>query len=174
MAVGQIVGERQRGRGLTFGGPFFSEGVVGRYRGKRGDGGQACRREQIAARAFLTPRTKCNPSIPARPRSLKNTGDFKGDEQFVHGLKPMLRLCPPRQAYPVCDSFRCFRWRNKNHRSRSTITPQAIFDVDHLFFKGPVWLTGSLAASQVGCLNSRFADDCPDAGGTFDRWCFFL
>ena len=48
-----IVGERQRVRGLTFGGPFFHESVVGRYRGKRGDDGQECRREQNVVRAFL-------------------------------------------------------------------------------------------------------------------------
>ena len=44
------------------------------------------------ARAFLTPRTKCSPSIPARPHPLKNTGDFKGHSEFVPGLKPTLPL----------------------------------------------------------------------------------
>ena len=53
MAVGQIVGERQRVRGLTIGGPFFNESVVGRYRGKRVDDGQECRREQNVVRAFV-------------------------------------------------------------------------------------------------------------------------
>ena len=40
----------------------------------------------------MTPRTKCSPSIPARPHPLKNTGDFKGHEKFVPGLKPILRF----------------------------------------------------------------------------------
>jgi hypothetical protein len=40
----------------------------------------------------MTPRTKCSPSIPAQPHPLKNTGDFKGDEKFVPGLKPRLWL----------------------------------------------------------------------------------
>ena len=40
------------------------------------------------ARAFLTPRAKGSPSIPARPRPPKATGDFKGDKTFVPGLKP--------------------------------------------------------------------------------------
>ncbi len=35
---------------------------------------------------------KMCPSISARPQPSKNTGDFKGDEKFVPGLKPRLRL----------------------------------------------------------------------------------
>jgi hypothetical protein len=39
-----------------------------------------------------------SPSIPARPLPAKNTGDFKGDEKFVPGLKPRLRFCPRRHS----------------------------------------------------------------------------
>ena len=43
-------------------------------------------------------RQKGSPSIPARPHPPKNTGNFKNDEKFVPGLKPRLRLFPPRHS----------------------------------------------------------------------------
>ena len=46
---------------------------------------------EAVARAFAVVsenRVKGSPSIPARPRTLKNTGNFKDDKNFVPGLKP--------------------------------------------------------------------------------------
>ena len=46
----------------------------------------------VVVRSYTTQRTKCSPSIPARPHPLRNTWIFKGDKKFVPGLKPRLRL----------------------------------------------------------------------------------
>ena len=39
----------------------------------------------------MMPKARGSPSIPAGPHPVKNTGDFKGNEKFVPGLKPRLR-----------------------------------------------------------------------------------
>ena len=46
----------------------------------------------FVVRTKRTPRTNGSPSIAARPRPLKNTGNCKGGEKFVPGLTPRLRL----------------------------------------------------------------------------------
>jgi hypothetical protein len=54
--------------------------------------GRSAGRSGCPVRPVQTPRPKGSPSIPARPHPLKNTGNFKDDEEFVSGLKPRLRL----------------------------------------------------------------------------------
>ena len=54
--------------------------------------GRSAGRSGCPVRPVQTPRPKGSPSIPARHHPSKNTGDFKGHENFVPGLKPRLRL----------------------------------------------------------------------------------
>ena len=112
--------------------------------------GRACRRKQVAARAFLLdPIPATTPGIAIVTRS-SCPGQSRGYGSV------------PRVKHVRCVIlFRCLPWRNRSHHSHTTSTSLRAFDIE-----GPVLnvprvarhaptLTGSLAPSLTGLLSPR-------------------